>query len=41
MKLPNGWDAEVVLLLAGMVLIFGGTLIMNFVVSLFLPGLGQ
>ena len=41
MKLPNGWDAEVVLLLAGMVLIFGGTLAINFVVSLFLPGLGQ
>jgi len=41
MKLPNGWDAEVVLLLAGMVLIFGGTLVINFIVSLFLPGLGQ
>ena len=41
MKLPNGWDAEVVLLLAGMGLIFGGTLAINFVVSLFLPGLGQ
>ena len=41
MKLPNGWDAEVVLLLAGMVLIFGGTLALNFIVSLFLPGLGQ
>ena len=41
MKLPNGWDAEVVVLLAGMVLIFGGTLVINFIVSLFLPGLGQ
>tara|TARA_B100000609_G_scaffold82736_1_gene66005 strand:- start:554 stop:679 length:126 start_codon:yes stop_codon:yes gene_type:complete len=41
MKLPNGWDAEVVLLLAGMVMIFGGTLIMNFIVHLIFPGLGQ
>ena len=40
MKLHNGWDAEVVLLLSGMVLIFGGTLALNFFVYVILSGLG-
>ena len=41
MKLPNGVDPEVFLLLLGMVIIFGGTLLLNFIVNLFLPGLSQ
>ena len=41
MKLPNGVDPEVVLLIFGMVVIFGGTLLLNFIVNLFLPGLSQ
>ena len=32
MKLPNGVDPEVVLLIFGMVIIFGGTLLLNFFV---------
>ena len=41
MKLPNGVDPEVFLLILGMVIIFGGTLLLNFIVNLFLPGLSQ
>jgi phage shock protein PspC (stress-responsive transcriptional regulator) len=41
MKLPNGVDPEVVLLIFGMVIIFGATLALNFIVYLFIPGLGQ
>ena len=40
MKLPNGWDAEVIVLLAGMALIFGGTLIVNLFIYAILSGLG-
>jgi hypothetical protein len=39
MKLPNGVDPEVVLLLLGMVVIFGGTLLLNFFVNLLITGL--
>ena len=41
MKLPNGVDPEVFLLILGMVIIFGGTLLLNLIVNLFLPGLSQ
>jgi hypothetical protein len=41
MKLPNGVDPEVFLLIFGMVIIFGGTLLLNLIVNLFLPGLNQ
>ena len=38
---PQGTPPEALILIAGMIIIFGGTLAINFIVSLFLPGLGQ
>jgi len=39
MKLPNGVDPEVVLLIFGMVVIFGSTLLLNFFVNLVITAL--